>query len=183
MSDRSSQTPKRFPRVENETQNELAGSASIRDIAISRIDTVSIRYRFLTYRSRAWNEVYVAGLWIRDIHHGLLWEEHHIAAPCTSQAEEAPSWSWASFIALVRWPGRSKGAKGTFRVTGICFKRQRRHDIPDHLIFDGCRLRPLNAMTEQPIFDPTNMFSWRIALLSINKSHDFGKGHPLPRYG
>jgi hypothetical protein len=104
------------------------------------------------------NEVYVAGLWLRDIHHGLLWEEHHTAAPCTSKAEEAPSWSWASLITLVRWPGSSKSTKGTFRVAGICFKRQRRHDIPDHLIFDGYRLRPLNAMTEEPIFNPTNMF-------------------------
>ncbi|KAH8787090.1 hypothetical protein F5882DRAFT_114013 [Hyaloscypha sp. PMI_1271] len=117
--------PKRLPRLENETQNE----------------------------------VYVAGLWLRDIHYGLLWEEHHTATPYTSKVEEAPSWSWVSLITLVRWPGRSKGTKGTLRVTGICFKRQRRHDIPDHLIFDGCRLRPLNAMTEQPTFDPFNMFS------------------------
>jgi len=79
--------------------------------------------------------------------------------------------------------GKEQGRERYVQGYGICFKRQRRHDIPDHLIFDGCRLRPLNAMTEQPIFDPTNMFSWRIALLSMNKSHDFGKGHPLSRYG
>jgi hypothetical protein len=105
------------------------------------------------------NEVYVAGLWLRDIHHGLLWQEDHTAASCTSKVEEAPSWSWASLITLVRWPGRSKSTKSAFRVAGICFKRQKRHAIPEHLVFDGCRLRPFNAMTEQPTFDPTNMFS------------------------
>ncbi|KAI9768699.1 MAG: hypothetical protein M1840_004694 [Geoglossum simile] len=105
------------------------------------------------------HEVYVAGLWLRDIYHGLLWEEHHTAEPCTSKVEGTPSWSWASLITLVRWPERSKGMKGAFRVTGICFNQREKHDIPDHLVFDGCKLRPFNAMTEQPTFDPTNMFS------------------------
>lgn len=115
--------------------------------------------RLPSLQNETQSEVYVAGLWLRDIHHGLLWEEHHTTAPYTCKLEEAPSWSWASLLTLVRWPGRAKDTKGAFRVTGICFKRQRRHDIPDHLVFDGCRLRPFNAMTEQPTFDPTNMFS------------------------
>lgn len=115
--------------------------------------------RLPSLQNETQSEVYVAGLWLRDIHHGLLWEEHHTTAPCTCKLEEAPSWSWASLLTPVRWPGRGKGTKGAFRVTGVCFKRQRRHDIPDHLVFDGCRLRPFNAMTEQPTFDPTNMFS------------------------
>ncbi|KAH9206013.1 hypothetical protein DL95DRAFT_397216 [Leptodontidium sp. 2 PMI_412] len=105
------------------------------------------------------NEVYVAGLWLRDIHHGLLWEEQHTTKSWSSKVEEAPSWSWASLITLVRWPERSKGTKNKFNVTGLCFERKTRHDIPDHLVFDGCRLRPYIAMTERPTFDPTNMFS------------------------
>jgi len=105
------------------------------------------------------NEVYVAGLWLRDIHHGLLWEEHHTAAPCTSKIEGAPSWSWASLLTRVSWPGRSQEAKSAFRVVGLCLKQKNRHDIPDHLVFDGHRMRPRNLMTEQPIFDPTNIFS------------------------
>ncbi|KAG4433303.1 hypothetical protein IFR05_011223 [Cadophora sp. M221] len=105
------------------------------------------------------NEVYVAGLWLRDIHHGLLWEEQHTAKPWTSKVEEAPSWSWASLFTLVRWPERSKGTKNIFSVTGLCFERKGRHDIPDHLVFNGCRLRPYIALTERPTFDPTNMFS------------------------
>ena len=108
------------------------------------------------------HEVYVAGLWLRDIHHGLLWEEHHTASPCTSKVFAMPSWSWASLLTLVRWPSRSKATKAAFRVTGICFHERDKHDIPDHLIFDGYKLRPFNpiAMTEQlSPFDPTNMFS------------------------
>jgi hypothetical protein len=104
-------------------------------------------------------EVYIAGLWLRDIHHGLLWEEHHTAAPCTSKIEKAPSWSWAALITRVCWPVRSKGTKDGFRVTGVCFQQQERHDIPEHIVFDGCRLGPSNGLAESPSFDPTNMFS------------------------
>lgn len=105
------------------------------------------------------NEVYVAGLWLRDIHHGLLWEEPHTAVPCKDKVSEAPSWSWASVITPVRWPVRSEGTKSNFTVTGLCFERKGRHDIPDHLVIGGCKLRPYIAMIERPTFDPTNMFS------------------------
>ncbi|RYP58663.1 hypothetical protein DL769_008849 [Monosporascus sp. CRB-8-3] len=107
-------------------------------------------------------EVYVAGLWLRDIHHGLLWEEHHTASPCTSKVFATPSWSWASLLTPVRWPSRSKATKAAFRVTGICFHERDKHDVPDYIVFDGYKLRPSNpiAMTEQlSTFDPTNMFS------------------------
>ncbi|KAI3317249.1 hypothetical protein HD806DRAFT_515614 [Xylariaceae sp. AK1471] len=105
------------------------------------------------------NEVYVAGLWLRDIHHGLLWEEQHAAAPSTSKVEEAPSWSWVSLITPVRWPERSKGSKDAFRVTGICVKPPRRHTTPDHLVLDSYKLRLSYHPTEQSAFDPTKMFA------------------------
>ncbi|KAK0112706.1 hypothetical protein ONS95_014442 [Cadophora gregata] len=105
------------------------------------------------------NEVYVAGLWLRDIHHGLLWEENHTAKLWTEKVKEAPSWSWASLLTVVHWPARSGGTKPSCAITGLCFERKGRHDIPDHLVIDGCRLRPYIEMIERPTFDPTNMFS------------------------
>jgi hypothetical protein len=104
--------------------------------------------------SETQSEAYVAGLWLRDIHHGLLWEEHHTAGPWTEKVESIPSWSWASVITPVCWPERSKGTKGALKVTGICFRRQGRHDMPDHPVFGGH-----NVIIEGPTFDPANMFS------------------------
>jgi hypothetical protein len=112
--------------------------------------------RLPSLENEAQNEVYVAGLWLRDIHHGLLWEEHHAAAPCTCKVKGAPSWSWASLLTPVRWPGRSRGTKGACRVTGICLRQQGRHDIPDHHVYDGCRLR---LAEQESNFDPAKMIS------------------------
>ncbi|KAL2066078.1 hypothetical protein VTL71DRAFT_2149 [Oculimacula yallundae] len=105
------------------------------------------------------NEVYVAGLWLRGIHRGLLWEEQHAATLWTKKVKGAPSWSWASLITLVQWPAKGNDEKPALIVTGLCFEQKGRHDIPDHLVVDGYRLRPYIAMTERPTFDPTNLFS------------------------
>ncbi|KAF2280703.1 HET-domain-containing protein [Westerdykella ornata] len=116
--------------------------------------------RLASRENEAQNEVYVAGLWLRDIYHGLLWEkEHHASEQDTKTVDKTPSWSWASLLTLVRWPERSKGTKSAFTVTGLCFTEREAHEIPDHVVFDGCKLRPFNAMTERPTFDPANMFS------------------------
>jgi hypothetical protein len=105
------------------------------------------------------SEVYVAGLWLRNIHHGLLWEEHHSAAPCTGKIEQAPSWSWASLLTQVCWPGRSKGTTCAFDVVGLCFERKGRHTAPDQIVFDGYKIRPRTSATNIATFDPTNLFS------------------------
>ncbi|KAI9767171.1 MAG: hypothetical protein M1839_004607 [Geoglossum umbratile] len=48
---------------------------------------------------------YVAGLWLRDIHHGLLWTHKHIQDGPNSYTsiEGIPSWSWASLTGPVSW--------------------------------------------------------------------------------
>jgi len=105
------------------------------------------------------DEVYTAGLWLRDIHHGLLWEEGHTATGSASRIKEAPSWSWTSLLTVVRWAVRSKGTKKAFTVTGVCFAEgERQHDAA-HSIVDGCRLSPVNRVPQKPNFDPTNLFS------------------------
>jgi hypothetical protein len=71
------------------------------------------------------NEMYLSGLWLRDVHHGLLWEEDHSSQPWTTRVNEAPSWSWASLMTQVKWPERSQGTQEAFKVTGVCLRRRK----------------------------------------------------------
>ncbi|KAI1737088.1 HET-domain-containing protein [Xylaria scruposa] len=54
-----------------------------------------------------WSLEYIAGLWISDIHYGLLWHQEQDSWS-NSKVKNFPSWSWASFIAKVRWPKRAQ---------------------------------------------------------------------------
>lgn len=105
------------------------------------------------------NEIYVAGLWLRDLHYGLLWEQDHTAQAWTTKVEEAPSWSFTSLMTPVRWPERTKGTQPAFKLNGVCLRRQGEHDNPDHFVFGNHRLRPANAAVEMAQFDPENFFS------------------------
>lgn len=49
---------------------------------------------------------YVNGLWLRDIHIGLLWEKAAHEDPQQSECGVA-TWSWASLVIPVRWQARS----------------------------------------------------------------------------
>ena len=60
---------------------------------------------------------YIAGLWLPDIHHGLLWQTDALNAALCSCG--APSWSWASRLANVRWLKRSARAEVGFEVTAL----------------------------------------------------------------
>ncbi len=114
------------------------------------------------------NEVYLSGLWLRDIHHGLLWEEDHLTRPWKMRVNEAPSWSWASLITPVKWPEKGKGAQEACEITGVCLRRRDdKHRTPQHYIVRKHVLRtPGNAIPgqgaaglQEPIFDPINMSS------------------------
>lgn len=104
-------------------------------------------------------EVYLAGLWLRDIHHGLLWEEHHSAQKWTDIVAEAPSWSWASLMLLTKWPERGKGTHAELQITGVCLERKRKHNVPEYSVYNKHRLRPFSPPGQPTSFDPTNMFS------------------------
>ncbi|CAO2649627.1 Nn.00g070120.m01.CDS01 [Neocucurbitaria sp. VM-36] len=110
-------------------------------------------------QSGAQNEVYVAGLWLRDIFHGLLWEMEHAKPRSAGKVQELPSWSWASLMTQVKWPERCKGTKAAFTVTGICFVKRKQHDLPDQLVYENGKTRPSNPANDAAQFDPTNMFS------------------------
>jgi hypothetical protein len=47
--------------------------------------------------------LYVAGLWLHDIHYGLLWQQKSVA-PASKKLSSLPSWSWASRLSEVFWP-------------------------------------------------------------------------------
>jgi Heterokaryon incompatibility protein (HET) len=113
------------------------------------------------------NEMYLSGLWLYDIHHGLLWQEDPSSEPWTVRVHEAPSWSWASLMAKVRWPERMQGVEGMFRVTGICLRRRERHERPEYMVVGKKVFKRLDddspgetAMgLPRVLFDPTNMYS------------------------
>lgn len=104
-------------------------------------------------------EIYVAGLWLRDLHYGLLWEQDHSAQAWTTKVKEVPSWSFASLMTPVRWPERAKGIQPAFKLNGVCLRRQDEHDDPDHFVFDNHRLRLANATVETARFNPENSFA------------------------
>jgi heterokaryon incompatibility protein (HET) len=53
-------------------------------------------------------EVFLAGLWLRALHHGLLWEEDPSTKPWQQRIAAAPSWSWASLVTPVKFPKRDE---------------------------------------------------------------------------
>jgi hypothetical protein len=113
------------------------------------------------------NEMYLSGLWLNDIHHGLLWEEHYSSQPWTTRVNDAPSWSWASLMTQVKWPEKNQGTQEAFRVTGLCLRRQNRHERPEYVVrgervlqpFDDTRPETIAGGFQMVQFDPTNMFS------------------------
>ncbi|KAI3325803.1 HET-domain-containing protein [Xylariaceae sp. AK1471] len=54
-----------------------------------------------------WSLEYTAGLWISDIHYGLMWHQEKDSLN-NSKVQNLPSWSWAALIAKVRWPRRGQ---------------------------------------------------------------------------
>jgi hypothetical protein len=113
------------------------------------------------------NEMYLSGLWLRDIHHGLLWEEDHSAQPWTTKVSESPTWSWASLMTLVKWPEWGQGTQEALEITGVCLSLHDRHIRPQHSVVGKRAVLPLSDSTsdnnddelERALFDPTNFFS------------------------
>ena len=113
------------------------------------------------------NEMYLSGLWLGDIHHGLLWEVHHSSQSWTTRVGDASSWSWASLMTQVKWPGRKRGTLVAFRVTGFCLRRRNRHETPEYVVREGRVLQLLDDVSPETIagelqkaqFDRISMFS------------------------
>ena len=102
---------------------------------------------------------YVSGMWLQDIHHGLLWQTKGPYAEWCGCG--APSWSWASRLADVRWLMRSAQTRVEFDVTGlICAfrntytidKLKRWSPLGSPCISDS----PGTSPSQEDIFDVTN---------------------------
>lgn len=114
------------------------------------------------------NDVYLSGLWLCDIHHGLLWEEDHSTKPWTVRVDNAPSWSWASLKTPVKWPEKEKGMQEACTITGVCLgRRDDNHQTPQYDVVGKHVLRPSSTATpghdaaglQEPIIDLANISS------------------------
>ena len=61
---------------------------------------------------------YLAGLWLCDVHFGLLWQQES-AQDAGADNGSLPSWSWASTMRAVRWPGRLPHTKNVCKIIGL----------------------------------------------------------------
>lgn len=103
------------------------------------------------------NNVYVSGLWLRDIHHGLLWEEGHSAQPWTTRVADAPSWSWSSLMTPVNWPERCQGTTKAFKLTGVCLKEEDGNEGRRIIYYSVNQVQSNNEL-QGPLFGLKNMF-------------------------
>jgi len=125
---------------------------------------------------------YTSGLWLRDIHHGLLWEQvddsHGILCNCGT-----PTWSWASLLAPVKWSSRTPRTRNECVIISLVSSDGTHHPVEeaetdsletaDHSTGILQIIHSPNIVTDQ--FDVTNTFTrlhvrGRLMLLLI-KNH------------
>lgn len=99
--------------------------------------------------------VYIAGLWLQDIHRGLLWEVNPSAPDATRSVESVPSWSWVSYFAPVKFPKPDSNIRHEMVVTGLCFQEWTESHEPQW----ECSHNKVTDMPSEGLFDPGNMFS------------------------
>jgi hypothetical protein len=105
------------------------------------------------------NKMYLSGLWLYDIHHGLLWEEDHSSQPWTKRVNNATSWSWSSLITKVKSPKRNQGTKEAFRWGR--YERPKYKVVRKQVFQQSDDNSPENIAggLQRVLFDPTNIFS------------------------
>ena len=101
-----------------EVDRILAVAGLAREVAqILRLATSNARWGSV----RPSREVYLSGLWLRDIHRGLLWMEAHNAAPSETSIATAPTWSWSSILTPVTWDlSQNSNFVPSCTLTGFC---------------------------------------------------------------
>ncbi|KAI3319220.1 HET-domain-containing protein [Xylariaceae sp. AK1471] len=127
----------------------LAGAGLAKEVASILADS-----RLEPYGSMRWKRVvYLSGLWLRDLHRGLLWEMDTQAPQRARTVLTAPSWSWASLMIPVKWPKILSQVKKEMAVTGVCFHQRGVTHTPEESVSTETILAP------NELFDPFNMFS------------------------
>ena len=94
--------------------------------------------------------IYLAGLWLGDIHHGLLWETDGATSPPTQRIDQAPSWSWAHIMTHVKWPERGKKTDKDVKVLGFSFTARGSNEQPEYILLP-------QTVRLLPEFNPGNM--------------------------
>jgi len=97
-------------------------------------------------------EYYVAGLWLTDIHHGLLWEQRTRLNTIGSNPR-APTWSWASQSTPIKWQPRGKRVANTCEICALILPDGRSFDLNDTTEYENG--------SEDPggVFGVTNSFA------------------------
>jgi hypothetical protein len=73
-------------------------------------------------------DYYVAGLWLADIHHGLLWEQRTRLGMARSGCS-APTWSWASQSMPTKWQARGKRVENACEVRALILEDGRTFEL------------------------------------------------------
>jgi hypothetical protein len=111
-----------YKTVETYSGSDLTRPEKDRIIAISGVARQFRDAMSIDSSSSNITKLYISGLWLDDLHHGLLWEQCH-KVTTYERACEAPTWSWASLSAEVQWAARCPRVRnacevGTISVVG-----------------------------------------------------------------
>jgi hypothetical protein len=99
--------------------------------------------------------IYIAGLWLQDIHRGLLWEVEPSAPDETRRAENVPSWSWISYFAPVKFPKPGSNVRHAMVIMGLCLQERAERHEPHW----DCAYNNVTDMPPEGLFDPGNNFA------------------------
>ena len=106
---------------------------------------------------------YVSGLWLEDLHYGLLWQTR------PSKAEScgcgAPSWSWASRQGEVRWLPRSSKTKRAVQISALIDSCAQTHDEVDLRKWNEIESHASSSHTDTTSIGPFNTTSMTAAIV------------------
>lgn len=75
--------------------------------------------------------LYLAGLWLEDIHYGLLWEACEEGGSPKLSGYETPTWSWATYLSVVRWPGGFENMEKSCEILGLIDRDEVLYDLKE----------------------------------------------------
>ena len=70
---------------------------------------------------------YIVGVWLQDLHIGLLWEQRD-NGPLVASHCGAPTWSWAAWTNPVHWRHHAGDMNPAFHVTGLLPREDELYD-------------------------------------------------------
>lgn len=96
---------------------------------------------------------YVSGLWLPDLHHGLLWKSK--SSECEPRRiPKFPTWSWTSILCPVTWDdGKGSCGKPEAKLVAVATSLDDVFPVDSLRSIDGCSLSPPR------VFDIDNHFA------------------------